>query len=290
MTVAVSGGVCGAGQATADSAGATLRYTCTLSSFPGQAMTAQLAWDAPATVLVGQAAPTVTVTATATVGPTVTWALGLVGAATVAGSVDAPGVVAAPEGNIGAAVRMIVPRTAVPASGPMAVHAAGTTPGLVFHQPGHATVTVGNDLALHFSPRDAGGNPTVTGEVDLSCTLDPGQNAVVFSFTITPAPVAAPPVGPATSPARSPTGTGTRETATLSSSGSSLSATDSTAPSTSVSGSAQSTATAAATPTAERAKIGDLAATSAAFLAAGAGVAACVWWLMRRRRRHVSGR
>lgn len=303
VVVAASMGVWGAGLAAADSAGAPLHYMCTLSPFPEQPMTVQVAWDAPASVPAGRTTPTVTVTATATVGSTVTWALRQIGVATVEGSLDAPGVVVAPEGNISSAVRLAVRRTDVPASGPMTVQATGTIPGFVFHQPGHATVTVGNDLAPHVILRDASGNPTGPGEVAPSCKLDPGQNTVVFSFDIMSPAVPTPTTGIAgsiTSRAGGPAGTGTQETITPGTSGSIASATGSTAPSTAVSGTTQPTVA----PTADKAKVDSPAFTSteswavgptgvdwwlvvAGIVAAGAGVIGGVRWLKRRRGRRV---
>jgi hypothetical protein len=99
----------GPGSATA-APGGELHYNCVLSPFPGQPMTARLVLHAPSSVAVGQTTAASSVEATATVGPTVAWALGLVGAATVEGNVDAPGVVRAPEGNIDAALRLTVSR------------------------------------------------------------------------------------------------------------------------------------------------------------------------------------
>lgn len=148
----------------------------------------RLDWKAARTATVGRTTPPVTVDATATVGSTVTWALGLVGAASIEGSVNASGVVHAPEGSSAAALRLAVPLTGIPASGPMNVPASGTAPGRVFREPGPGTVTVGDSMTMHIVPRDAGGNPIPAGEVDLSCTLDPGQDAVLFAFEITPAP------------------------------------------------------------------------------------------------------
>lgn len=90
MAIAVAAGVGWPGSAAADSAGVPLRYTCAVPGLPNQPMTAQVAWNAPASVTVGQTTPAMTVTAPATIGPTVTWALGFLGATTVEGSVDAP--------------------------------------------------------------------------------------------------------------------------------------------------------------------------------------------------------
>jgi hypothetical protein len=292
VTVAASVGVWGAGVAAAAPAGVTLHYTCSLAPYPSQPLTAQVVWDAPTSVRVGQTTPAVTVTVTATIGPLFTWALGFVHAATVEASADEPGVVVAPEGNISTGLRLTAPRTDVPASGPITVQATGTTPRFVFHQPGHATVTVGKDFAAHVILRDASGNPTGPGEVDPSCTLDPGQNTVVASFDIT------------SPPTTKMAGTGTRETITPGPSGSTSAATGSAAPSMAVSVTAAPTVTATVAPTATRAK-GDSPASTpaasrvvdptgmgwwlvvAAVVTAGAGVIGGVWWRKRRRGRHV---
>ena len=281
------------GSAAADSAGATLRYTCAVPGLPNQPMTAQVAWNAPASVTAGQTAPAMAVTAPAAIGPTVTWALGITGAATVEGSVDAPMTVVAPGENIPVATRLAVPRTVVPGSGPLTVRATGTTPGLVFHRPGHATITVDNDLVLHFTPRNASGNPTVTGEVDFSCTEDPGQSAVVYSFDITPP--AAPPAPDTTGPVVSPTVAAPR-TSTTSPSPTSVTATSTTMSLTVTT----TTASAAAGTTGERLDAASVGfegvvgrgmgwwLTAAGLLAAVTAVVGGVWW--RTRRRRMTGR
>jgi hypothetical protein len=237
------------------------------------------------------------VTATATIGPLVTWALGFVDVATVEGSADGPGVVVAPQGNINTELRLTAPRTDVPASGPITIQATGTTPSFVFHQPGHATVIIGKDFAAHVILRDASGNPTGPGEVDPSCTLDPGQNRVVSSSDITS------PVVPTPPPTTTMAGTGTRKTITPGPSGSTSAATGSAAPSTPASVTAAPTVTATVAPTATGAEGNSRASTPspsrlastgmgwrlmvAAVVTAGAGVIGGVWWRKRRRGRHA---
>jgi hypothetical protein len=259
-------------------------------------MVAQLAWNAPDSVIVGQATPpTVIVNATATVGPTVTFALGVDGAATVEGSVDAPGTVVAPEGTISSALRLIVPRTDVPASGPMTFHATGTAPSLVFRQPGHATINVGSDLAMHLTLRDSSGNPpTAASNVDLPCTLDPGQNTVVFSFDITPMPAAHPATATATT-GPVPAATVTEPPTTATPPGP-TSSTLTTTGSTTTSTPAQPVVTTATSPPSTEVRASHRAAdfwragvgwwlAAAGILAAVAAVIGGVLWHTRRRRR-----
>lgn len=289
----VSMAVWGPGSATAGSTGVTLTYTCTLPPFPSQPTVAQVTWNAPNSVMVGQATPPVTVDASATGGPAVTALLGVDGAATVEGSADAPGTVIAPEGTIPSALELIVPRTVVPASGPIVVHATGTAPRLVFRQPGHATINLGSAMTLHVTLRNSGGNPAAVGAVDVSCTLDPGQNTVVVSFDITPMPAAQPATAAATT-GRVPAPTVTEPQATVTPPGPTSSS--STTGSATTSTPTQPVVTTATTPPAaavrassravdpRRAMVGWWLA-AAIILAAAAGVIGGVWWHTRRRRR-----
>jgi hypothetical protein len=294
--VLATAGLWGAAPANADSGGVTLHYTCSWSVFPSQPMTAVVAWHAPPSIAVGQTTPTITVDATATIDAAVVSALDFVDAATIEGSADAPGTVVAPEGDIHAAVRLNVPRTPVPASGSMNVYATGTAPPLVFHQPGHARITVDNDLALHLTPRQSDGSATTVGEVDLSCTLDSGQDNVVYAFDVTPL-AAAPPTpaqpGPVTSPATPAPRTSTTRPAP---SGSSVLPPNST-PTSSTRSQPTSTSTAlpapAPTQTGEMDSLIRQTSTLALFwgtswwwVAIGvlAALAIGVWWSTRRRR------
>jgi len=278
------------GSGSANAAGLTLQYQCSLPPFPDQAMTAQLTWNQPASVLVGQNTPVIPVNATATLSDTVTQGLGFIGATTVGGSVDTAGVVVAPEGNLPASLPLTVPRTAVPASGPISVTAHGTTPVFVFHRPGHASITVDSGLTVHLVPRDASGNPTIAGQVDASCTLDPGQNDVLTSFEITaPTPATGGgATGSTTGRAAAPT-TGQRATAnpspTSAAPASSTTATSSDAPGTGSTTSATSTRDlAVATASVVRRDIVDPRLLGAAFLVVGAALVGYVWRLRRRRR------
>jgi hypothetical protein len=300
VLLAAALGVWVAGSPAARSSELTLNYTCTLSAFPSQQVVAQLTWNAPDSVIVGQATPsTVTVNAKVTLNPTITGALGVDGAATLQGSVDAPGTVVAPEGTIPSALQLTVPPTAVPGSGSMTVNATGTAPSMVFHQPGHATVNASTDLTLHLTLLDSAGNPAPVSNISPSCTLDPGQNTVVFSFNIVPAPTAQPatataPTGPGTAPA--PTVTGSQATITPPGpTGAAVSPTDSITTSTPT----QPVVATATPPPSTGVRARDRAAdfwpagvgwwlAVAGILAVVAGVIGGVWWHIRRRR-HASG-
>lgn len=297
VTVTAGMGVGTTPRAAADAV--TLHYTCTLASFPSQGMTAQVVWTSPNSVVVGQPVPAVPVHATATVGPPVTVALALIGASYVSGSVDVTGVVNAPEGQISAMAHGTVPRTPVPGSGPLTITATATTPGLVFHQPGHATVTISRTLAAHADMTTVQGGPALVGHADVTCALDPGQNTVVASFEITP-PAATPTLGGATVPSahggRSGTGASTRGPVIPGSVGSASSLT---VPTTSA-----LTTTQPVTPPippvvpADPPPIATVLAGAltvldgwllAVILAVAATSGGTVWWLMRRRCRRLHG-
>jgi hypothetical protein len=291
--VTVAGVVVMGGVADADPAGITLQYRCSMPLFPEQPMTVRLTWNAPKSVPVNRNTPIVPFNAVATMGADVTQGLHLVGAATLEGSADATGVVAAPEGNADVHVPLTVPRKAVPASGPVTVVASGKTPVLVFHRPGHATITVGSGFAVHLSPKTAEGGPAGIDRVDASCTLDPGQDTVLTSFGITapranPAPAPGRPTGPTA--AAGSTAPGTRGTVAAGRHGSAAAQAPATAPSSGVSV-AGDTSTAATHGTAfPTVSTTGLAAVVAPWLIGGVllvvgAVLGCVWWLRRRHRR-----
>lgn len=297
VTAAASVEVSGARVAAAVPAEVTLTYTCSLPQYPPQQITAKVTWDAPTSVMVDQRTPAVTVTAIAEIPPLVTWALGFTDAKTVEGWAEGPGFVDAPQGKIDSALQLNVPPTPIPASDqdPIIVEATGTTPPLVFHQPGRATVTIGNGFDAHVILRDASGNPTGPdgGELHPTCTLDPDQNASVYSFDIvspaavpTPTPTAE--TGPTTSPSERPDGTGPPETITRGPSDPPFSPTGSTAPSTTTSATAPITMV-PPTPTPDPPPLIPVALWTyggwlvAAIVTAGVGVIGGVRWINRRR-------
>lgn len=197
VAVAAALGVGWPGIAVAEPAGATFQYTCQSSLAFSQSMTTQVSWDVPRSV---RARTGATIEVTATLGSYATWLLGLEGVASVEGSGAVPSTVVAPGKTASTAIQLTLPRTAVPSSGPMTVHASGSLPRLVLDQPGNATIDLANDLAAHMIPRDASGNVITAAESDFSCGLDPGQHAVVLSLDVTAVPAPPPTAAKATAP------------------------------------------------------------------------------------------
>lgn len=268
--VAVAAVVWGAGSANAGEV--TLRYQCSLPPFPAQGMTLRLTWDSPDSVPVGQHTPAVPVSGIATMGAAVTQVLGVIGASTVEGSLDATGVVVSPEGTLHVVLPVTVPRTDVPASGPITVAGRGTTPVFVFHRPGHAMVTADSGFTVHIVPRDASGDLTIAGRLDASCALDPGQDNVLNSFEIT-APRTPPPPTTGAPVTRSAAAAPTTVT---------------TAPETASPSMTATHGVALATGSITRRDRVDPRLAGGGILA-GTGFLGCVWWLKRRRRRGGHG-
>lgn len=291
LVVAAIGGAAVWGAGPANAGTVTLQYECTLAPFPAQGMTLQLDWNAPGSVPVGRPTPVIPVQGTATMGDIVTQVLGMVGATTVEGSLVASGVVVAPGGDVPVTLSVTVPRTPVPASGPITIAGSGTTPVFVFHQPGPATITAGSGFSVQITPRDANGDETVAGQIDASCTLDSGQNDVLNSFVIT-APKAAPKprqspttrkADPAPAPVQAPTTTAPASSAVGPTNGTTVppSSADPPAPGSPTSAISAPSDPVAVGPVVRRLSAGRILGVGA-LLAAGAALVGCVWLLNRR--------
>ncbi|MFD2420334.1 DUF6801 domain-containing protein [Amycolatopsis pigmentata] len=194
------------GSAAANPGGVTLHYSCSLPPFPVQiALTGQVTWNAPESLPVGRATPAYDFDITATVDASATRLAQFVGVAAAEGTVDGAVVVRAPEGDIPVSKSESVPLIPIPASGPIIIHATGTTPSLVFHRPGLVTIVLNPVLAVHMDLKSADGSPAPISHADVSCALDPGQNGSVASIEI--APAAAGPTPARTSTTAPPTPT-----------------------------------------------------------------------------------
>lgn len=164
----------------------TLHYTCVFPTIGGQAITARISADIPATLPVGESSPAFAVHAAATVEASFTLGLRYVlGVRTIEGSVDADTRVLTPQGATAVPAHLTITRTAVPASGAFEIPATGNAPRLSFTRPGTGRVTAGN-FTLHLVPKDADGNLAGPGRVDVPCTLDAGQDDTVAPFEVTP--------------------------------------------------------------------------------------------------------
>lgn len=281
----------------------TLRYTCTVAPVPSQDINVRLLWITPKSVVVDQPTPAIPIRGTTTVGPVVTRTLATLGASEVSGSVDATGNVNAPGGQTSATVHLIALPTPVPSSGPLTITATGTSPGLVFHQPGHATVTAGRTLAVHADMTNAqGGRPPIS-HADVTCLLRPDQMTTVASFeivpaTATPTTAAGGSSGPSAPGGRSGTGVSTGEQVISDSGGSASTPTESTTSAAPTTAPVTPTAPPAlpavsAPPTATR-SAGSMTVLDSLLLAVILVVTAAisgstVWWVMQRRCHRLHG-
>ncbi|OXM63945.1 hypothetical protein L1857_24670 [Amycolatopsis thermalba] len=173
----------GSGTSAAEPVSLTLQYSCPFPLIGTQTLQIVISADIPTTVNVGEPTPAFQVKAVATVPPTATQGLTLVGAATVEGTAKASSTVTAPEATIPVTVPATIPVTPVPASGSFDTVATGDAPSLTFTQAGQATITVG-DILLTLHPKRADGTDTGLGVFDSQCTQVAGQNNVLADITI----------------------------------------------------------------------------------------------------------
>ena len=161
----------------------SLTFTCPFPLIGDQKLAVRIraTVDVPATE--GGEIVTTDFSATATVPPTATQGLALVGAKTVEGTavanitldnagnplpIELPG--------------LTIPKTEVPASGAFDTVASGPVPTAVL-KAGPTSVVVG-DFATTLTPRRADGAETGLGTFTSACKLDPGQDPKLLSFTV----------------------------------------------------------------------------------------------------------
>lgn len=178
--------------------------TC-LTQYGNAAVDIQAEANAPDSVVAGRTVVGVVVNATGTAPSIASFGLGLIGATSVEGTVDVVGTVTAPGVDQTLSTRMVIPNTPVPASGPVTAEASGTLPQFTFPHAGGATVLL-DSATFHITPITSSGT-TPVGTVDGSCTLDPGQSHVLYTFTVTPpAPASTSAASGASAPARPTSG------------------------------------------------------------------------------------
>jgi hypothetical protein len=161
------------------------QFQATCSTQYGDAtVSIQAEANAPDTVVAGRQVSGVVVNAAGTAPSIASFALGVIGTASVEGTVDVVGTVTAPGVNQTLTARMVIPNTPVPAFGPVIAEASGTLPQFTFPHAGAATILL-DSATFHITPITSSGTAPV-GTVDGSCTLDPGQSRVLYTFTVTP--------------------------------------------------------------------------------------------------------
>jgi len=159
-----------------------------------QDIAVDMAAEIPDTLPVNTPSDRFAITATTVIPASTTEGLYSLKAATIEGGAIADATVNAPEGPVVATARPTIAKTNVPESGPFTVVATGSTPSLGFQQEGWATVNVGN-IRLVVTPKDAAGNATALGTLQVQCYQKPGQVNALAQFYIgttpTPKPSAA---------------------------------------------------------------------------------------------------
>jgi len=178
----------GTGLARASTHQVTLQYSCTFPIIGAVPITGVVSWDFPDAVTVGKPTLPAPFTVTAQVPSSyVEAAHRFLGIASASGSGEGSVMVIAPQGDIPLSIPASVPSTSVPATGPITLVITSTFPSLTPTQPGVAKVRLGT-ITIHITPRDADGNVTFLGTVNSTCTPDPGQNNLMASVLINPAP------------------------------------------------------------------------------------------------------
>jgi hypothetical protein len=162
----------------------TLAFTCPFPLIGNQTLSVRIQAVMAVPSAVGGDLVTTDFTATATVPPTATQGLALVGAATIAGTAQA-GVTLDEAGTpLDITIPgLTVPSTPVPASGSFDTVASGPVPTATITRAGTTTVTVGG-FSTTLTPKKADGSPTGLGTFTSDCTLNPGQDAQLISFTV----------------------------------------------------------------------------------------------------------
>jgi hypothetical protein len=167
--VALVGLSVGAGTSAAAPVDKTLTFSCPFPLIGNQTLSVRIraVMDAPAAV--GGDLVTTDFSATATVPPTATQGLALVGAATISGTAQAGVTLNVAGSPLDITIPgLAIPSTPVPASGSFDAVASGPVPPATISQAGTTTVTVGG-FSTTLTPRKADGSVTGLG----TFTCDP---------------------------------------------------------------------------------------------------------------------
>ena len=160
----------------------TLAFTCPFPLIGNQTLQIRIRATMSTPDTVGGDLVTTDFSATATVPPTATQGLALVGAKTIEGTAQA-GVTLNEAGTpLDITIPgLVVPSTPVPDSGAFDTVASGPVPTATITKAGTTTVSVGG-FSTTLTPKKADGTPTGLGTFTSDCTLNPGQDAQLISF------------------------------------------------------------------------------------------------------------
>jgi hypothetical protein len=164
-----------------------LQYSCQLPLVGGQSLTTTFVWPSGLqTATVDTRTRSLPVAVTGTVASAARIVVSFASIEWIEGTADVSAEILAPQGDISENVKLTVPRTNVSTgSGPLTVPASGLIPSVLLSQTGQAKVIVGT-VVIHLATLTASGALSVLGNINVSCTLEPGQTGVVASLQILP--------------------------------------------------------------------------------------------------------
>jgi hypothetical protein len=163
---------------------APLTYNCSTVLGP-TSMPVVVDTDLPAVAHVGDTLP-VNMTSDVTVPASMMGLVyGLLGGRFAEGTAIANGVVSGPSGDVPTATDMVVPKTAIPATGDLLIQSTGTAPDFVPTEPGIYTITAGDFTSkLSFLKAD-GVTDSGLGVQTIPCTAPTGVSTLVDTVTVT---------------------------------------------------------------------------------------------------------
>lgn len=168
----------------AGSASLTLDYTCVFPLLGEQPLEVDVLADMPESVPEGTPTGEFEIDATATVGEETWNGLYFVGGRTIGGETRADAHVSGPGLELPLAVPMSIPEQPIPDErDAFEVNAHGSTPSLVFNEPGEVEISVG-DLVMALAPVDANGALTGLGPFEAECVVNPGQDQVLHCLAV----------------------------------------------------------------------------------------------------------
>jgi len=173
----------GVGTALADTVTKSVDYSCAYPLIGARDLQVNLtAAGIPQQVTVGSPTPTIRIDTHDVIGADTVEGLHAIGASSLEGTARAAVSVAAPQGNINAAVDQVLQKTTIPASGTTTIDSFGTRTPLTFTQAGQASITLGQ-LKLRVTPKKADGTATGMGSFDVLCTPT-GGTVTIATFQI----------------------------------------------------------------------------------------------------------